>query len=143
MAKTDSNAGASVAVPVAALNAALYNLSVSVNGGTTFAIPAANPNFVPGLPTSSGPPWNMGGPAPGTLGPGSNELVLQLGTAPATRAILLLPNENPMSVQLYFFFGSSGALGAVDWLALYAGMPVAQGKSSSEAQSDADVPATT
>ena len=52
-----------------------------------------------------------------------------MGSGPMTTIKgVKLPNTNPTSVQVYFFFGQGG-VGTVAWFVLYAGSVVASGTS--------------
>ena len=121
-----------MAIPVAVFNANQFALSVGVNRGTAFAVAAVNAStWFPGTPAAgSGPNWDNGGASPGNLGPGENLMQVQMGTGPITTIKgVTLPNTNPGSVQVYFFFGQTG-VGTVAWYVLYSGSVVASGTSS-------------
>ena len=120
-----------MAIPVNVFNANLYDLAVTVNRGTSFKVNAVDgTTWVPGTVASGGPGWDNGGPSANKFGPGSNSLQVQLGSGMYTTINMSLPNTNPTSIQVYFFFPQSGSVGSVQWHALYAGGVVASGTSA-------------
>ena len=121
-----------MAIPVAVFNANQFVLSVTVNRGSAFAVAAVNTStWFPGTPaTGAGPNWDNGGPSPNNLGPGENIMQVQMGSGTITTIKgVTLPNTNPGSVQVYFFFGQGG-VGTVAWYVLYSGSLVASGTST-------------
>ncbi|MDB4916780.1 MAG: hypothetical protein JWM95_4424 [Gemmatimonadetes bacterium] len=119
-----------MAIPVNLFNANQYNLTVTVNRGTAFTVNAVTATtWAPGTVASGGPGWDNGGASSNNLGPGANVLQVELGTGMYTTVNMPLPNTNPSSIQVYFFFPQTGGVGSVAWYALYAGSVVANGTS--------------
>lgn len=122
-----------MAIPVNVFNANQFALNLIVNRGAQTTVNAVNTTtWVPGTTApGSGPGWDNGGPSTNNLGPGTNAIQVALGTSVFTNISMDLPNNNPSSVQVYFFFPQQGAgVGSVTWFALYQGGVVAQGTSS-------------
>jgi hypothetical protein len=120
-----------MAIPVTVWNANQFALNIMVNRGPQTAVSAvSNTTWAPGTTAAgSGPGWDNGGSSTNNLGPGSNTVQVQLGTGQFTSITMNLPNTNPSSVQVYFFFGQQ-AVGSVSWFVLYSGSVVANGNSN-------------
>lgn len=120
-----------MAISVNVFNANQYAITLIVNRGPQITVNAvSSTTWAPGTIATGGPGWDNGGPSANNFGPGNNAVQVALGTSQFTSFTMDLPNQNPSSVQVYFFFPQSGAgVGSVAWYALYQGGVVASGMS--------------
>ncbi len=105
---------------VIVFNTTPFALTVGVNNGPVFSIPAAGaPNYFPQSPSSGGPGWSQTYPAPNVLAPGQNFVSVTASGSPQPQNLAVsLPGHFPwQSLQLYLF--SNGQ--TYSWIALNAG----------------------
>jgi hypothetical protein len=120
-----------MAANVSVWNASQFPLQLVVNRGRATTISAVNTmTWAAGTAAAGGPGWGAGGPGPGNFGPGDNIVQVSFGPGEAANIRMNLPNQNPSSVQVYFFAGQGGD-GGVQWVVLYSGSLVAQGSAGS------------